>query len=380
MDTLKPTDPSQVQDALRLAARDGKTVAVHLDVPADVRLDLSGLDAIVDIDAANLVAEVQAGVTLGTLRRALTSHNLCFIPAQTAFHDDMALGRYYFTGEPNLSSLKYGPAKQYLMGSQTVLGDGEILKTGGRTVKNVTGYDMTRFMNSAFAAFGVTTSYLLKILPAPEVRRPAVVAFDTLEAVLDFVEGLRQTHMVPAHLVWADDKMPRLLGFTGPATGQLVLLELDGLSEDVARQAETVQSLLETHRGRTLPEAEADAVRAGLAGLYTRRGGLTLTGEITVKPVQQRFVIEALYDWAQAKGLTLGLFGQAAEGKLSLCLPEADPQADDLVREVSEITLRQGGYVSGRHARLAGKAPEGPLADAELAMKRRFDPAGILKG
>jgi glycolate oxidase len=153
---LSPSDAAQVQNIFRTALRQKKTVCVYMTpAPEDVKLDLSRMNRIIEIDSANLVAVVEPGIKMGDLRTALSKDGLRFVPADTQFHAGKTIGEFYYEGCSNISSLKYGAAKHFLMGSEIILPDGQLLKTGGKTVKNVTGYDLTRFMNAPYANFGV---------------------------------------------------------------------------------------------------------------------------------------------------------------------------------------------------------------------------------
>ena len=138
-----PINASDVQKTVREAAEKKKFISIYSSTPqADIGLSLIKMNRILEIDSANLVVAVEPGLRLGDLAKALNNENLRFMPAETPFYHDKSIGEFYYEGCSNISSLKYGAAKHFLMGTDIVLPDGQIMKTGGKTVKNVTGYDM----------------------------------------------------------------------------------------------------------------------------------------------------------------------------------------------------------------------------------------------
>ena len=162
---------SSVEEIGRLftwAAAQNRSLYVYQQPKADgIQFKFDQLNQIEEIDAANLVATVQAGVKLGALTKQLADQGLRFVPGVPCYYQNLTLGQLFQQGFSNLMSLKYGPAKHFMMGSSVVLPTGEVLKTGGKTVKNVTGYDNTRFLNGPQTSFGITASYTLKLLPVP---------------------------------------------------------------------------------------------------------------------------------------------------------------------------------------------------------------------
>ena len=240
-----PVDAAGVQKAVREAAVKKHSLSVYASgTQADISMSLAKMNRILEIDPANLVAEVEPGLRLGDLAKALNKEGLRFMPAETPFYHKKSVGEFYYEGCSNISSLKYGAAKHFLMGTEIVLPDGRLMKTGGKTVKNVTGYDMTRFMNAPFAGFGITVKFILKLLPMAEARQPLAAVFDRTETVGDFIGGLRQAKIVPSYLLWIDPRTQALMNGKGKAVDQLIFLELDGISEEVSRQYDTVMSLL----------------------------------------------------------------------------------------------------------------------------------------
>jgi glycolate oxidase len=379
---LSPSDAAQVQSIFRSAMRQRKTVCVYM-VPAaeDVKLDLSRMNRIIEIDSANLVAVVEPGIKMGDLRAALFKDGLRFVPADTQFYAGKTIGEFYYEGCSNISSLKYGAAKHFLMGSEIILPDGQLLKTGGKTVKNVTGYDLTRFMNAPFANFGVTVKFLLKLLPLPESKKPVVACFDSMEHLCGFVTALRQAKIVPAYLLWIDSKTQELMHRKGRSGHDLVLFELDGMPEEISQQWEVVSHLFDKFHAQCSDAAKMNGDEFGKwAEVLASSNGLIVADDLKIKPTAQWSFIDKFYLSTRDEKTSAGLFGQLAEGKLNVYLSADAPNKTDFIRKVISIILAEGGYSSGRFNRMLGLTPAGPLVPVEEKLKQLFDPYGILKG
>jgi glycolate oxidase len=190
---LNPRNAAEVQTLFKKAFKENIPVYVYRQAAeGGAAVSLLGLDKIIEIDAANLVATVEPGVELGSLNSALREQGLRFVPADNVFYQKKILGEFIYEGCSNLLSTKYGITKHFLMGSALVLPNGEMLNTGGKTVKNVTGYDFTRFFNGSYANLGVAVKYLLKLLPLPETRKNITVKVKDTAAAISIIKEMRQ--------------------------------------------------------------------------------------------------------------------------------------------------------------------------------------------
>ncbi|WP_371376403.1 FAD-binding oxidoreductase [Sporomusa aerivorans] len=375
--TVSPQTIEELQHLLRTAHAGGSPLNVYRQGRHEgVTVDLAKLDAVMEIDAANLVATVGPGVKLGKLAAMLAEQKLRFIPADTPFYHDRTVGELFYQGCANLSSLKYGSTKHFLMGSEVVLPTGELLTTGGKTVKNVTGYDFTRFFNAPFTDFGITAKFLLKLLPLPETRRALAVVFPGVDALLAFARDLKDSRVVPAYQVWVDDVVQAI--FQDAVAGQLALLEFDGLQEETAEQGQIATILIKKHGGTVREEMDGSGQTAARWSiLYRPTDKYILTDEYKMAFTAQGEFIRAFYQTAERSGLKAGLFGQVSEGKLSIALDAALPP-EGFLAEVAAAVGKAGGICAGKYDRLAGKKPAGVLAALEQRAKAAFDPREIL--
>jgi len=374
---MYPQSVEELQHLLRTASDTENPVYVYRQaLETGISVDLTKLDEIVEIDAANLVATVRPGVKLGVLAGSLAQQGLRFLPADTPFYHGKTVGQFFYEGCANLASLKYGSAKHFLMGSEVVLPTGELLKTGGKTVKNVTGYDFTRFFNAPYTDYGITVKFLLKLLPLPEIRKGVALTFAGLNEVLAFVKDLKECRVVPAYLLWVDSQVQELFG-DKPA-GHLLMLAFDGLQEEVAEQYQNADTLSKKHGGKVLESYEGSGqTPIKWTDLYQSTDKYILTDEYKLAFTRQEEFIKAFYQISKDSGVKAGLFGQIAEGKLNIACATAQPD-NRFMEAVGAAVEQAGGVLAGKYDRLAGKGQSGILAELEQRAKLSFDPKQIL--
>ena len=367
---VKVASAIELQQLFQTATAEGTPVYVYRQGEG-IQVDLREMNRIVEIDKDNLVATVEPGVKLKDLAEELQRHGLRFVPAELVGLEEQTVGEWVYTGCANPLAWKYGGGKFFVMGGEFVLPDGRLLVTGGKTVKNVTGYDFVRFLNGAYADFAVGVKFLLKLLPQAAATCCLELQLPTLEKTLAFVEELRQRPAVPAGLFWLDEAVQRQVAL---GDGQKLWLRFDGVQEEVAEQAAWAREAVCEKQGQVLGES------AGLPALSAFSWGqaFLLTDEYKVPfPQVGSFLTKALQAGHEL-GLQPGFFGQLGEGKLHLVLPSGAPIPAELVRQLQCLAREFGGASSGKFERLYGTVEQGPLTVIEQQMKKRFDPRGVL--
>ena len=367
---VKVASAIELQQLFQTATAEGTPVYVYRQGEG-IQVDLREMNRIVEIDKDNLVATVEPGVKLKDLAEELQRQGLRFVPAELVGLEEQTVGEWVYTGCANPLAWKYGGGKFFVMGGEFVLPDGRLLVTGGKTVKNVTGYDFVRFLNGAYADFAVGVKFLLKLLPQAAATCCLELQLPTLAKTLAFVEELRQRPAVPAGLFWLDEAVQRQVAL---GDGQKLWLRFDGVQEEVAEQAAWAREAVCEKQGQVLGES------AGLPALSAFSWGqaFLLTDEYKVPfPQVGSFLTKALQAGHEL-GLQPGFFGQLGEGKLHLVLPSGAPIPAELVRQLQCLAREFGGASSGKFERLYGTVEQGPLTVIEQQMKKRFDPRGVL--
>ncbi len=367
---VKVASATELQQLFQTATAEDTPVYVYRQGEG-IQVDLREMNRILEIDKDNLVATVEPGVKLKDLAEGLQRQGLRFVPAELVGLEEQTVGEWVYTGCANPLAWKYGGGKFFVMGGEFVLPDGRLLVTGGKTVKNVTGYDFVRFLNGAYSDFAVGVKFLLKLLPQAAATCCLELQLPTLEKTLAFVEELRQRPAVPAGLFWLDEAAQRQVAL---GDGQKLWLRFDGVQEEVAEQAAWAREAVSEKQGQVLGES------AGLPALSAFSWGqaFLLTDEYKVPfPQVGSFLTKALQAGHEL-GLQPGFFGQLGEGKLHLVLPLGAPVPAALVRQLQCLARELGGASNGKFERLYGTVEQGPLTVIEQQMKKRFDPRGVL--
>ena len=377
----RPSNVEEIRAILHQAKLQKTPIYIHRDSGQQgLHLVLTRMNKVLETDTANLVAGVEPGVRLGDLSDALIEHRLRFVPAATPFLREKTVGQFFYEGCSNIASLKYGPAKHFLMGADILLPDGKLIKTGGKTVKNVTGYDLTRFMNGPYANLGIPVKFLLKLLPEPEAKRLIIARFTCLEDVFGMVDALRSARIVPAYLFWFD---PIVQSFIQKAAidDHLVLVEVDGVRDELNDEWQAMDSALRKSKSIMAAEAPADIPEiSSLTGLFNPEAGFSLVDELKLRYSDQPKFMDFFYGAPQKKTGIEGLFGQIAEGKIHAFYTGDPTGIDSWVEGVLMTAKKAGGFISGNYHRSLGKAPQDVLGQVEQTLKACVDPDGILMG
>lgn len=366
----------ELQSVFCQAGQDHTPVYVYREIKSPgIGLDLSSMNHILEIDCDNLVAVVEPGVKLVDLANALEEKGLRFIPADPVYYHHQTIGEWAYSGCPNISSWKYGAGKFFLMGVDFILPTGELLKTGGKTVKNVTGYDFTRFLMGAYADMGVGVKYLLKLLPMPKKRIKFSAQFTRVSEMLHFVEKLRQQPGTPAYVLWADPVVcgSQFKNFSNDS--HCLVCEFDGVTEEVSKVAERVHTYFKECGGKAVKEIDTEGGDDPFAGLFDTSSAFILTDEYKIPYNRQAEFIDHAYQIFQHKQIAGGLFGQIGEGKIHLLFPTLGTQEKTAVTELTVLAEQVGGVSSGKYQRLH---TDSKLGDLEQRVKDSFDPLHLL--
>jgi glycolate oxidase len=266
-----------------------------------------------------------------------------------------------------LRGLKYGVTKNYIMGMEVVLANGEKVRFGGKTVKNVTAYDFTSLFVGSEGTLGITTELTCKLIPAPKFSRAMMGIFTTLEDAGNAVAGIIAAHVIPATLEIMDNMTIRTveafahIGLPVDAKAML-LCEVDGMSQDlVDAEAEAVIAVL----GRNNCEYKAASTDAERDQLWAaRRNALPalaslnntcIVEDATVPRSRITEMLLALEQIAAKYQVTIGTFGHAGDGNLHPTIlfdkydKEQTAQVHLAVDEIFALAVALGGTLSGEH-------------------------------
>ena len=269
-----PSNAEQISAILKLASennipvtpRGGGTNVSGGSVPIQggIVLCTTRMDKILDINRTNLNATVEPGVILQDFQAALAKEGLFFPPDPQSFAG-CTIGGVVAENSGGPSCLKYGVTKQYVLGLEVVLADGRVIKLGGLTPKNRTGYELMMLFTGSEGTLGVITKITLRLLPAPKDEQTIVAVFGDVAVAGETVTDIIGSDVLPSKVEFVDNwtfaKFRGLLPDNILDSSQVILLiQVDGLPETVA--AETRQVVEISRRRATEVRVAQDKVEA----------------------------------------------------------------------------------------------------------------------
>jgi len=406
-----PASTDEVAAVVRLAGEAGVPViprgsgtnlsAATIADRGGIVLALTRLDTLLEVDPANLVAVCQPGVRIVGLAEAAAEHGLLY-PPDPGSQATSTLGGNVATCAGGLKGLKYGVTRDYVLGVEAVLGTGEVIRSGGKLVKDVAGYDLRRLLCGSEGTLGVLTELTLRLVPRPPASGTGVASFDGLDAAARAVTRTLRAGVLPVTLEFLDQVCVRTveafarIGLDTDA-GAMLIFGQDGEPEaverDMGRMARACEEEGASHVRVAEDDAEAgrilEARRAALPSL-SRLERLTILEDATVPRDRLPEMVGRVQEIARRHDLRVGTFGHAGDGNLH---PTAvlDPDDEDAVRraheafgEIFAAAIELGGTITGEHGVGLTKLPflERQLGGEHVALVRRikhaFDPRGIL--
>jgi glycolate oxidase len=377
----------------------GGCVPVH----GGIVLSLAQMNRIKKISFSDAVAVVEPGVFTADLKAAARSQKL-FYPPDPASMKDCTLGGNVATNAGGPRCLKYGVTRNYVIGLEVVLANGEVLRTGGRVHKNKTGFDLIGLFVGSEGMLGVVTKITLRLLPLPPERATLSAAFATATQAAETVQAIFAAGFLPSSLEIADhftlEAARRDLGkMIVPEGNAHLLVDLDGQEESVRSESAAIRELLEKRKPNALEMAigEADCKKLWVLRRQfsnsLRATGLTKLNEDVVVPRSHLVDLMKFAETLRAKhGFPIACFGHAGDGNIHVNIMADRYNRDAAVREKVESALDDlfaqvlswGGVITGEHGIGLAKKRWWPEATSDVTrelhrrLKQALDPNGIL--
>ncbi|OIQ52064.1 putative FAD-linked oxidoreductase [Pseudodesulfovibrio hydrargyri] len=369
--------------------------------PGGVVVLTNGLNRILEINEADMYAVVEPGVVTAQFAAEVAKRGL-FYPPDPGSQAVSTLGGNVAENAGGLRGLKYGVTKDYVMGMDFWDVNGELVKTGSRTVKCVTGYNLAGLMVASEGTLGVFDKIILKLVPPAQAAKSMMAVFPSMKAASETVASIIANKIVPATLEMMDNFTIRTVeNFRGAGlpvdAAALLLIEVDGHPGQVADEAAVVERICKENGATELhvakDAAERDAVwqarRDALPALANLKPTCVLE-DATVPRSKIPAMIEALEEIAKKLDLTIGTFGHAGDGNLHPTIltdkrnKEEWERVEKGIDMIFDKALSMGGTLSGEHGiglakskYLAQETSKATLAYARR-MKSVLDPKGIL--
>ncbi len=372
-----------------------------LPVKGGLVLDLSQMRARLEIDRENMLAIVSPGIITGDLHREADAAGL-FYPPDPSSSAVSTIGGNLLENAGGPRGLKYGTTKEYVIGLEAVAPTGEIFRTGGRTVKNVTGYDLTLLIVGSEGTLAVVTEAIVRLLPRPRDRRTLLASFPRFIESGRAITRILASGILPAAMEMMDNACIRAVEAYEPCglpadAEAVVIIEVDGHPRAVEDEIEQCARCCREAGARDVRvasgEIERDRIwrsRRMISPAIARMGPTKISEDATVPRSRIPGMMERLVGIREKHRLNLVVFGHAGDGNLHPNIitdkrnKEEMRRAEDAVGEIFQAALELGGTLSGEHGIGIVKSAymEKEVGEAGLAMMRRikdaWDPNNIL--
>jgi D-lactate dehydrogenase (cytochrome) len=364
-----------------------------------VVLSTMGLNQIELIDTKNFIMKVQPGVISQQVRDAADRAGL-FYPPDPAGMDQSTIGGNAATDAGGPACVKYGTTRDYILGLEAVLPNGQLISTGVQTRKGVVGYDLTNLLVGSEGTLAIITSLTLKLLPKPAAITGMMCVFNDMVSAMNCVAAIMAHGHLPSAIEFLDHRCLSLIGellpFSLPGDKpSILIIEIDGAQSQIDAEIETISSLA-TEAGAVQlimapGKAERDkiwAVRRQVSLRIHEYAKLYIPEDIVVPLTAIAELVDALPFYEKKYGVEVFAFGHAGDGNIHLNITTQDLAGESLAREgtrdLLELTLKLQGTISGEHGiGIAKSCYLGmELSESSIllqqSIKKLFDPNLIL--
>ena len=407
-----PRTTEQVSQVMQIAANEriplvtrgmgSGLAAASVPFQGGIVLAMTRMNRILEIDQGNAVAHVEAGVVTADLQAAVEKLGLFYPPDPSSIRHSTIGGNIACNaGGPRC--LKYGVTGDYVLGLTVVLADGRILRTGGKPIKDVVGYDLKALFTGSEGTLGVITEAMLRLTAKPKFARTALVEFAALEDASRTINAILAAGIVPATLELMDETaiacIEEAMHLGLPLDVEaILLLETDGSDEaSVLRESEEAARICMQCGARQVKLAREEVERAKLwqarrsvSPALARRAPNKLGEDITVPRSAIPEAVKGLKAISAKYGMPIVIYGHAGDGNLhpTILFDKRDPEqwakVQQMVAEEFALALELGGTLSGEHGVGALKRPYmqkalSPLSiEIQKRIKSALDPLNIL--
>ena len=366
-----------------------------------VVLCLLQMDKILELDRANLTMSVEAGVTTLQVADAASGAGL-FYPPDPGSMKISTIGGNVAENSGGLRGLKYGVTRNYVMGLEVVLPNGEVLWTGNKCVKDVAGYSLKDVFIGSEGTLGVITKILLKLIPRPLAKKTLVATFAHMDQAAQTVSDIIAAQIIPCTLEFLDRTTIHCVEDFAKVglpldCEALLLMETDGHPAAVQDEATKMEEVARKNNALQVRVAADDAEATRLAtarrsafSALARVAPTTILEDATVPRSELAKMIRFVAGVAQKHRLRIGTFGHMGDGNLHPTFLTDERNRDEMHRveeafkEIFDEAIRLGGTITGEHG--IGLAKKGFLptfaGDAQMRVMRELrkvlDPNGIL--
>lgn len=407
---LQPQSPEEISNIIVLANRHlipvyprGSATSLSggsLPTEGGIVLDMSQYPKSITIDTENMLAIVTPSVITSHIHEEAEKHGL-FYPPDPSSSNVSTIGGNILENSSGPKGLKYGTTKEYVIGLELITPTGEIVRTGGKTVKNVTGFDLTRLIVGSEGLLGVVTEITLRLIPNPSHKMTLLASFDSVIDSGKAITEILSTGILPAAMELMDKYCIEAVEHYKPSglpldADAIVIIEVDGHENAVNDEILKCSAICEQYPGTKVIVAKSEeerkkiwAARKIVSPAITQLGPTKISEDATVPRSKIPDMIEKLHKIRNKYELNLVVFGHAGDGNLhpNIITDKRNisemKKVEQAVGEIFEAAIDLGGTLSGEHGIGILKAPYMKYEldytlDLMKKIKEAWDPNNIL--
>ncbi len=372
-------------------------------VPVDggIVIGTDRMKKIVELNVDDLYITCQPGLTTFEVQQAAAEVGLMFAPDPASYKDSF-IGGNIAENAGGMRTPKYGVTKHHVLGMEVVTATGEVIHTGGRTVKNVVGFDLTGLMCGSEGMLGIITEATLKLLPMPGATSTVRASFHSMEAACKVLTKFTPEGLLPMAMEVLDKfcvaavEEKYAFGLSKEAEA-ILLVAVDGSKEEVTRNAELVERIIKENGGfdilRARSKDEEDKlwdVRRAISPSLMKYGTLKINEDVVVPRSKVPELVATIEQIGKRHDTFVANFGHAGDGNIHVNFVvdrddlDAIARARKCVAETFQLSVDLGGTISGEHgigyvkSQYLHYAVDKPTLEIMKAIKKVFDPNGIL--
>ncbi|MEE9259936.1 MAG: FAD-linked oxidase C-terminal domain-containing protein [Candidatus Scalindua sediminis] len=407
---IRPDDTSDISNTLKIAnkheipvyARGAGTGLSGGAVPlmGGIVFDLKSMNKIIEICPEDFIATVEPGVVTKDLQDEVAKHGLLYPPdpSSAAFS---TIGGNVAECAGGITGLKYGVTRDYVLALEIVLPDGSVINTGRKTLRSVTGYDLTRLFIGSEGTLGIFTKITVKLIPEPEKIDTLAAFFSDRDDAIDAADLIIDNNILPRTLEFMDQMSINAVRGYGEVTidedvKALLLIDIDGTEESIRHELSVVENAckekkaLRTKVAETSKERDALwAVRRIISPALYNVATHKINEDICVPRSKIKEMLQKVDQINEHHTVYIANFGHIGDGNIHVNImykddPGQEELAESIVNKIMEEVIASGGTISGEHGIGNKKSQflELEISPQVFAIMKRFknffDPKGIM--
>ncbi|WP_199614093.1 FAD-binding oxidoreductase [Paenibacillus alkalitolerans] len=408
---IYPSDTKQVSEIMKVLSAHRIPVVSRgsgsnlcggtVPVQGGVVMVMHRMNRLLELDLENLTATVQPGLITAEFIKRVEAAGLFYPPDPSSMRIS-TIGGNIAECSGGLRGLKYGTTKDYVIGLEAVLANGEIIRTGGKLMKDVAGYDLTKLLVGSEGTLAIITEATLKLIPPPRAKKTMLALFKDMYGAARTVSSIIEARIIPATLEFMDNPTIRVvddfakLGLPRDMDA-ILLIEQDGEPETVQRDIEQIRLICEEEQASRVEVAstreEAEKLLTARRSAFTALARIrptTILEDATVPRSKIADMVRRINEIAKKYNVHVATFGHAGDGNLHPTITTDARDKEEIHRveqafeEIFEAAIELGGTITGEHGVGIVKAPylEWKVGAAGIevmkGIKTAFDPHQLL--